>query len=75
MLDPSGEWNVQFFRSITADSALLDPMRSHFLNSKKGRLIDSSISQAYVQQIRSAEHFIYIENQVCGEGRTDTSPD
>jgi len=37
-------------------------MSSH-LNSKKGRMVDSSIAQAYVQMIRNAEHFIYIENQ------------
>ena len=33
------------------------------MNSKKGRQVDSSIAQAYIQLIRHAEHFIYIENQ------------
>ena len=33
------------------------------MNSKKGRQVDSSIAQAYIQMIRGAEHFIYIENQ------------
>ena len=30
---------------------------------KKGRLVDMSIAQAYIQMIRNAEHFIYVENQ------------
>ena len=30
---------------------------------KQGRLVDNSIAQAYIQMIRNAEHFIYIENQ------------
>jgi len=29
-----------------------------------GRMVDSSIAQAYIQMIRNAENFIYIENQV-----------
>ena len=33
------------------------------MNSKKGRQFDSSIAQAYIQLIRHAENFIYIENQ------------
>lgn len=33
------------------------------MNSKKGRQVDSSIAQAYIQMIRNAENFIYIENQ------------
>ena len=33
------------------------------MNSKKGRQVDSSIAQAYIQLIRHAENFIYIENQ------------
>ena len=33
------------------------------MNSKKGRQVDSSIAQAYIQMIRNAVHFIYIENQ------------
>ncbi len=55
--------SCQFLRSITADSAILDPARAQFLNSKKGRLVDASIAQAYVQNIRNAQNFIYIENQ------------
>ena len=33
------------------------------MNSKKGRQVDSSIAQAYIQIIRNAENFIFIENQ------------
>ena len=33
------------------------------MNSKKGRQVDSSIAQSYIQMIRNAENFIYIENQ------------
>ena len=59
-----GDWNVQFFRSITSDSADFDAKKSDdYLHSKKGRMIDNSIAQAYIQSIRNAENFIYIENQ------------
>ncbi len=34
------------------------------MNSKKGRVVEASIAHAYVQMIRNAERFIYIENQV-----------
>jgi phospholipase D1/2 len=61
--DPSKQWNVQLFRSITSDSADFHQHMSDHLNSKKGRMVDSSIAQAYVQMIRNAENFIYIENQ------------
>ena len=62
--DPARAWNCQFFRSITNDSALfLDTNGMKKMNSKKGRVVDSSIAQAYIQIIRNAEHFIFIENQ------------
>ena len=61
--DPAREWNCQFFRSITSDSAVFEPNRATHLNSKKGRMVDSSIAQAYIQMIRHAQNFIYIENQ------------
>merc|ERR1712106_168083 len=63
--DPGQEWNVQLFRSITSDSADLKPaMRENLiLTSKKGRMVEQSITQAYVQMIRHAANFIYIENQ------------
>ena len=49
MQDPSRAWNVQFFRSITSDSAIFDEEKSKRLNSKKGRTVESSIAQAYIQ--------------------------
>ena len=62
--DPARAWNCQFFRSITNDSAqFLDTNGMKKMNSKKGRVVDSSIAQAYIQIIRNAEHFIFIENQ------------
>ena len=33
------------------------------MNFKKGRQVDSSIAQSYIQMIRNAVYFIYIENQ------------
>ena len=59
----STSWNCQLFRSITSDSALFDTNRLQTLNKKKGRLVESSITNAYIQMIRNAEDFIYIENQ------------
>jgi hypothetical protein len=47
--DPQRSWNVQMFRSITSDSAVFDPARTSKMNSKKGRIVDSSITQAYIQ--------------------------
>ena len=57
------QWSCQLFRSITSDSVNFTQRSSDKLNKKKGRLIDSSIAQAYVQMIRNAENFLYIENQ------------
>ncbi|XP_043716588.1 phospholipase D beta 1-like isoform X2 [Telopea speciosissima] len=61
-------WHVQVFRSI--DSASLkgfpkDPKEATRKNLVCGKnvLIDMSIHTAYVKAIRSAQHFIYIENQ------------
>ncbi|GAB2248130.1 hypothetical protein Droror1_Dr00008012 [Drosera rotundifolia] len=58
--DPEA-WHVQIFRSIHSNSVKgfpKDPMEATNKN-----LIDMSIHTAYVKAIRSAEHFIYIENQ------------
>ena len=62
-LDFSKSWNCQVFRSITDDSAELDQRRASNMNSKKGRLLDASIAQAYIQMIRGAQNFIYVEAQ------------
>jgi phospholipase D1/2 len=61
--DPSKEWCCQLFRSITSDSVNFHQTDSKRLSSKTGRMVDSSIAKSYVQMIRNAEHFIYIENQ------------
>lgn len=59
-----GDWNVQLLRSITDDSATFaDMMRLYTLTVKKSRRIEDSIARAYIHAIRSAERFIYIENQ------------
>jgi len=65
LADPGKEWNVQLFRSITSDSAVLDcsKMERLVLTSKKGRVVEQSITQCYIQSIRNAQNFIYIENQ------------
>ena len=77
--DPSRQWNCQLFRSITSDSANFQQQCSKHLNSKKGRMVDSSIAQAYIQMIRNADNFIYIENQYflgsayCWSGKEDVN--
>jgi len=60
------EWNVQFFRSITDDSAEFDRekmLNAGILSRKKGRIVEHSITTAYIQMIRNAQYFLYIENQ------------
>ncbi|GMN32409.1 hypothetical protein TIFTF001_003664 [Ficus carica] len=61
-------WNVQIFRSIDSGSVKgfpKDPKDATEKNLVCGKnvLIDMSIHTAYVKAIRSAQHFIYIENQ------------
>ena len=58
-----GPWVAQIFRSITSDSAQFSPSRLQNLNKKYGRYIDNSIGNAYINIIRNAKNFIYIENQ------------
>ncbi|XP_059634077.1 phospholipase D beta 1-like isoform X2 [Cornus florida] len=64
--DPEG-WHVQVFRSIDSNSVkgFKDPQEAIEKNLICGKnvLIDMSIHTAYVKAIRSAQHFIYIENQ------------
>ncbi|KAL0373168.1 UNVERIFIED_CONTAM: Phospholipase D beta 1 [Sesamum calycinum] len=65
--DPEG-WHVQVFRSIDSNSVKgfpKDPKEAPNRNLVCGKniLIDMSIHTAYVKAIRSAQHFIYIENQ------------
>ncbi|KAI4314709.1 hypothetical protein L6164_027589 [Bauhinia variegata] len=65
--DPEN-WHVQIFRSIDSGSVKgfpknVDVAKSQNLTSSKNLVIDNSIQTAYIQAIRSAQHFIYIENQ------------
>ncbi|KAI3693582.1 hypothetical protein L1987_76529 [Smallanthus sonchifolius] len=67
--DPEG-WHVQVFRSIDSNSVKglgfpkdLKDAKSKNLMCGKNVLIDMSIHTAYVKAIRTAQHFIYIENQ------------
>ncbi|XP_047321776.1 phospholipase D delta-like [Impatiens glandulifera] len=65
--DPEN-WHVQIFRSIDSGSVKGFPKQVQLAESQnlvcaKNMVIDRSIQTAYVQAIRSAQHFIYIENQ------------
>lgn len=61
----TGNWNAQLLRSITNDSVNFSDAitRGHTLTVKKSRIIEDSITRAYIKTIRAAERFIYIENQ------------
>ncbi|KAJ4823849.1 Phospholipase D [Turnera subulata] len=61
-------WNVQLFRSINSGAAIglpEDPEEAARagLVSWKENIIDRSIQDAYINAIRRAKNFIYIENQ------------
>eukprot|EP00878_Enallax_costatus_P026488 GHUV01028427.1.p1 GENE.GHUV01028427.1~~GHUV01028427.1.p1 ORF type:complete len:586 (+),score=168.14 GHUV01028427.1:193-1950(+) len=61
-------WAVQLFRSIDSDSASGFPDITHGgfeagLSVGKGKVIDTSIHDAYVHLIRRAKKFLYLENQ------------
>ncbi|KFK29154.1 hypothetical protein AALP_AA7G096000 [Arabis alpina] len=61
-------WHVQIFRSIDSGSLKGFPKDVHTahaqnLDCAKNLVIEKSIQTAYIQAIRSAQHFIYIENQ------------
>ncbi|KAF8690625.1 hypothetical protein HU200_040996 [Digitaria exilis] len=65
--DPEN-WHVQVFRSIDSGSVkgfpkLVQEAESQNLVCAKNLQIDKSIHNAYVKAIRSAQHFVYIENQ------------
>ncbi|KAK4792258.1 hypothetical protein SAY86_022693 [Trapa natans] len=65
--DPEN-WHVQIFRSIDSGSVKGFPKSIKDAEAKnlvcgKNLKIDKSIHTAYVKAIRSAQHFIYIENQ------------
>lgn len=61
-------WNVQLFRSIDGGAAFGFPdtpeeAAKSGLVSGKDNIIDRSIQDAYINAIRRAKNFIYIENQ------------
>ncbi|KAJ6774712.1 PHOSPHOLIPASE D DELTA [Salix purpurea] len=65
--DPD-HWHVQIFRSIDSGSLKGFPKTNNECHDKnlvvtKNLVVDKSIQTAYIQAIRSAQHFIYIENQ------------
>lgn len=65
--DPEN-WHVQVFRSIDSGSLKGFPKdvkeaEAQNLFCAKNLVIDKSIQTAYIQAIRAAQHFIYIENQ------------
>ncbi|MFS7970206.1 putative phospholipase D [Helianthus anomalus] len=66
--DHPDNWHVQIFRSIDSGSLkgfpkTFDVCEAQNLITSKSLVIDKSIQTAYIQAIRSAQHFIYIENQ------------
>ncbi|KAK4274434.1 hypothetical protein QN277_017654 [Acacia crassicarpa] len=61
-------WTVQLFRSIDGGAASgfpQDPSKANELGlvSGKDNVIDRSVQDAYINAIRRAKNFIYIENQ------------
>ncbi|KAL5729610.1 phospholipase D [Ranunculus cassubicifolius] len=69
MFDEDKEtWNVQLFRSIDGGAAFdfpdspIEAARAGLV-SGKDNIIDRSIQDAYINAIRRAKNFIYIENQ------------
>ncbi|WOG97744.1 hypothetical protein DCAR_0417085 [Daucus carota subsp. sativus] len=66
--DDPENWHVQVFRSIDSGSVKGFPKNNKLvvaqnLEFAKNLVVDKSIQKAYIQAIRSAQHFIYIENQ------------
>ncbi|WIA08753.1 hypothetical protein OEZ85_008176 [Tetradesmus obliquus] len=66
---PAGEdWSVQLFRSIDSDSAEGFPKGAGHsydagLTVGKGKSIEASIHSAYINLIRRAKRYLYLENQ------------
>ncbi|KAE8685423.1 Phospholipase D delta [Hibiscus syriacus] len=66
--DDRENWDVQIFRSIDSGSLkgfpkYIERAQNQNLTCAKNLVIDKSIQTAYIQAIRSAQHYIYIENQ------------
>ncbi|KAF9604018.1 hypothetical protein IFM89_039470 [Coptis chinensis] len=69
--DDHETWNVQLFRSIDGGAAFGFPdapedAAKAGLVSAKDNIIDRSIQDGYINGIRRAKNFIYIENQYFG---------
>ncbi|KAA3479425.1 phospholipase D alpha 1 [Gossypium australe] len=78
--DDHETWNVQLFRSIDGGAAFGFPETPEDaaragLVSGKDNIIDRSIQDAYINAIRRAKNFIYIENQYFLGSSFDWSPD
>ncbi|KAH9614033.1 hypothetical protein KSS87_008229 [Heliosperma pusillum] len=74
------DWNVQIFRSIDSGSVTgfpLEPKKVARFNlvADKGTVIDRSIQDGYVNAIRRARNFIYIENQYFIGSSYDWKPE
>ncbi|KAF8012722.1 hypothetical protein BT93_I0775 [Corymbia citriodora subsp. variegata] len=66
--DDPNNWHVQIFRSIDSGSVEGFPTKKKDAGKQnlivtKDVVVDISIQAAYIQAIRSAQYFIYIENQ------------
>ncbi|XP_065871534.1 phospholipase D delta-like [Euphorbia lathyris] len=66
--DDPENWHVQIFRSIDSGSVrgfpkVIEEATAQNLVCGKNLKVDKSIHTAYIKAIRSAQHFIYIENQ------------
>ncbi|KAL3701172.1 hypothetical protein R1sor_019194 [Riccia sorocarpa] len=65
--DDSETWNVQIFRSIDGGAVVLptspDEAAKAGLVTGKNNVLDRSIQDAYINAIRRAKNFVYIENQ------------
>ena len=65
--DKDGSWTIQLFRSITADSCKMESNRKSILHSvggsQVGQMVEKSIHDCMVREIRRAKRFIYLENQ------------
>lgn len=78
--DDHETWNVQLFRSIDGGAAFGFPETPEEaaragLVSGKDNIIDRSIQDAYINAIRRAKNFIYIENQYFLGSSFDWSSD
>eukprot|EP00775_Hariotina_reticulata_P006308 gene6308-6543_t len=67
-MTPAETWSVQLFRTIDADSVEGFPKHNEGafeagLTVGKGKSIDVSIHRAYIEHIRNAQRYLYLENQ------------